>query len=135
MHGAGTQWTTAEATTWANDLYNNHVDKKDAVGFAAAFTDDGTLRFGNNDVLRGRQAIEAAIAGFFQAMVSLRHKTTKLTLHENMIFLEAMVTYERHDGNRVSVFAMTVYELVDAPQGKRARDCRIYVDLAPLFAP
>lgn len=135
MHGTGMQWTTAEATRWANDLYNNSVDKKDAVGFAAVFTEDATLRFGNNEPLRGRQAIEAGIAGFFQAMVSLRHKTSKLTLHENMIFLEAMVTYVRHDGNSVSVFAMTVYELIDAADGKRARECRIYVDLAPLFAP
>ena len=128
-------WKLSDATAWAQNLYDKHVDKKDAAGFAAAFTDDGTVRFGNNDTLRGRQAIEQAIAGFFTAMKALKHETKKVTVHENMMFLEAFVTYDRHDGKKVTVPAMTVYEMTDTPAGKKAKECRIYVDLAPLFAP
>jgi hypothetical protein len=128
-------WKLADATTWARDLYDKHVDRKDAAGFAAAFTEDGTVRFGNNDTLHGRQAIEQAIAGFFTAMKALKHETKKVTVHDNMMFLEAFVTYDRHDGKKVTVPAMTVYEMADTPTGKKAKECRIYVDLAPLFAP
>lgn len=128
-------WKQADATTWARDLYEKHVDKKDAKGFAAVFADDATLRFGNNETLTGPKAIEEAIAGFFTAMKALKHETKKLTVHENMMFLEAFVTYDRHDGKKVTVPAMTVYEMTDTAAGKKAKQCRIYVDLAPLFAP
>ena len=128
-------WKQADATAWARDLYEKHVDRKDAAGFAAVFADDATLRFGNNPTLTGTKAIEQAIAGFFTAMKALRHETKKVTVHENMMFLEAFVTYDRHDGQKVTVPAMTVYEMTDTPKGKKAKDCRIYVDLAPLFAP
>jgi hypothetical protein len=127
-------WTLDAATMWARDLYDNGVDKRDAARFAAAFTDDGWLRFGNNEPLVGRTNIEAAIAGFFTAMQSLRHAPERTTVAGNLLFLEATVTYLRHDGKEVSVYAMTVYEMADVHGAPRARRCNIYVDLAPLFA-
>ena len=57
----------ARAENWAHHLYRDSVDRKDAAGFAAVFAEDGTLRFGNEEPLHGRPAIEAAIAHFFQA--------------------------------------------------------------------
>jgi hypothetical protein len=128
-------WTLDAATAWARDLYDNGVDQRDAARFAAAFTDDGWLRFGNNEPLIGRASIEAAIAGFFTAMQSLRHTPERTTVAGNLLFLEATVTYLRHDGKEVSVFAMTVFEMAETQGTPRAQRCNIYVDLAPLFAP
>jgi hypothetical protein len=128
-------WTLDAATAWARDLYEGGVDKRDAGRFAAAFTDDGWLRFGNNEPLVGRANIEEAIAGFFTAMQSLRHAPERTTLAGNLLFLEATVTYLRHDGKEVSVHAMTVYEMAEMRDTPRARRCNIYVDLAPLFSP
>jgi ketosteroid isomerase-like protein len=128
-------WTPAEATAWAGRLYDDAVDRKDAAGFAAVFTEDAWLRFGNNEPLIGRANIEAAIAGFFQAMQTLKHRAERTTVTDNLLFLEATVTYLRHDGKEVSVPAMTVYEMAEMQGTPRARRCNIYVDLAPLFAP
>jgi hypothetical protein len=128
-------WTLDTATAWARDLYENGVDRRDAARFAAAFTDDGWLRFGNNEPLVGRANIETAIAGFFTAMQSLRHTPGRTTVAGNLLFLEAMVTYLRHDGKEVSVYAMTVFEMAEMHGTPRAQRCNIYVDLAPLFAP
>jgi ketosteroid isomerase-like protein len=128
-------WTRDAAQAWARDLYDHAVDKKDAAGFAAAFTEDATLSFGNNEPLVGRANIEAAIAGFFMAMQSLRHEPMRTTATGNLLFLEATVTYLRHDGASVSVPAMTVYEMAEMTGTPLARRCNIYVDLAPLFAP
>jgi hypothetical protein len=128
-------WTTEAATAWARDLYENGVDRRDAVRFAAAFTEDGWLRFGNNEPLVGSANIEAAIAGFFTAMQWLRHAPERTTVAGNLLFLEATVTYLRHDGKEVSVPAMTVYEMAEMGVTPRARRCNIYVDLAPLFSP
>ena len=56
---------TEAVLSWARALYADSVDNKDAAGFAAAFTETGSLRFGNADPIVGRDAIEAAIAHFF----------------------------------------------------------------------
>jgi hypothetical protein len=128
-------WSAAAAQEWARRLYDESVDRKDAVGFAAVFDEDATLRFGNNETLVGRASIEAAIAGFFQAMQTLKHSPERTTVAGNLLFLEATVTYLRHDGNTVSVPAMTVFEMAEMQGTPKARGCNIYVDLAPLFAP
>jgi hypothetical protein len=128
------QWTTQAAEAWARELYRK-VDHKDAAGFAAAFIEDGWLRFGNNEPITGRGNIEAAIAGFFTVMVDLRHEFVRTTPHENLLFLEASVTYTRHDRGIVTVPAMTVYQMADKGGKRVAERCNIYVDLAPLFAP
>ena len=133
MPVAQERWTPAAAEAWARELYTK-VDRKDAAAFAAAFVEDGWLRFGNNEPITGRATIESAIAGFFTAMASLRHEFTRITLHEKLLFLEATVTYVRHDKGVVTVPAMTVFQIAgDGSRGIAAR-CNIYVDLAPLFA-
>ena len=128
-------WTPAAAMEWARRLYERSVDRKDAAGYAAAFVEDGWLRFGNNEPIIGRTNIEAAIAGFFGAMRTLAHQPGRTTVAGNLLFLEAIVTYLRHDGKSVSVPAMTVYEMAEMTGTPLARRCNIYVDLAPLFAP
>ncbi len=124
-----------EAEVWARALYRDAVDQKDAAGFAAVFAQDASLRFGNHEPLIGPAQIESAIAQFFQAMVTLRHGFTAISRAGNTVFLEATVTYERHDGATVTVPAMTVFALEKAGPEWGAQSCRIYVDLAPLFAP
>ena len=129
----------AAVLRWARELYANAVDHKDAAGFAAAFTPDATLRFGNADPVVGRPAIEAAIAGFFTGFAALRHTARGAWLADDTLFLEAEVTYTRHDAGVVTVRAMTVFHLAGAAPDDAERpvadECRIYVDLAPLYAP
>jgi hypothetical protein len=128
-----------EVIAWANDLYARSVDNKDAAGFAAAFTPDGWLRFGNAPPITGREAIEAAIAGFFTGFAALRHESTGTYLVGDTLILEAVVTYTRHDRREVSVQAVTIFRIASTAQSDAlhpaADQCRIYVDLAPLYAP
>jgi ketosteroid isomerase-like protein len=130
--------TANDPIAWAKHLYATGVDRKDADAFAAAFTDDAWLRFGNNARLEGREAIREGIAGFFQAMRALRHEFVHGWVAGDTLINEAVVTYTRHDGAEVSVPAVTIFRLVPPPRrvgGVMADQCRIYVDLAPLFAP
>ena len=122
---------------WAKGIYDNSVDKKDAAGFAAAFTADGWCRFANNPPIVGRDNIRAAIAQFFTAMKSLKHSPKGAFMDGDTLFLEAEVTYTRHDDAQVTVPAMTVFHIASEEEGGRflADQCRIFVDLAPLFAP
>ena len=136
---AGAGMVTREAAfRWAKTLYEDVVDRKDARGYAAVFALDGWLRFSNNPMLEGRDAIEAAIAQFFSAFVSLRHEPRESSMDGDTLVLEARVTYVRHDRKEVTVPACTVYRLApsnDDGAQPVARECRIYVDLTPLFAP
>ncbi len=124
-----------KAERWARALYGDAVDQKDAAGFAAVFAEDGTLRFGNQPPIVGRQKIEEAITQFFLAMVALHHEFISVSCDGDKWFLEAMVTYTRHDGGIVSVPAMTVFEVAETDSRFAAQHCRIYGDLTPLFAP
>jgi ketosteroid isomerase-like protein len=135
MQAIEREWTADAAAEWARRLYEDAVDRKDAAGFAAAFTEDGWLRFGNTEPITERANIEAAIAGFFSAFVSLKHEPVRTMSTGNVLFLEAIVTYLRHDGKKVSVPAMTVYEMAEMAGTPLARRCNIYIDLAPLFTP
>ncbi len=124
----------AKAAAWARSLYGDVVDRKDAAGFAAVFVEEGMLHFGNEPAIIGRPQIENAIARFFQAMVSLRHEFTAISCDGQTIFLEALVTYTRHDGAIVTLPAMTVFQMASTDDSFMAKECRIYVDLKPLFA-
>lgn len=122
---------------WARDLYTNAVDRKDAAGFAAAFATDGWVQFGNWPRTEGREAITAAIAQFFDGFTSLAHTSVGNWLDGRTLVLEAEVTYVRHDGGTVTVPACTIFRLAKEPSDEgapQARECRIYVDLTPLYA-
>lgn len=125
--------------SWAAELYSRHVDNKDAARFANAFTPDGWVQFGNGPQIRGRPAIEAAIAQFFSAFVDLRHESIGSYIADDTLILEARVTYTRFDRQRVTVPAVTIFRIAgisdDGTGSPVADQCRIYVDLAPLFAP
>lgn len=128
-------WTPDAAAAWARELYDGAVDRRDAAGFAAAFTDDGWLRFGNNEPLVGRANIEAAIAGFFTMLDTLKHQQTGLWSQGDALILEANVTYRRLDGGMVTVPAVTIMRLAGTAARPVVERCQMFVDLTPLFAP
>ena len=137
MLTAKAELSREQVMRWADDLYANAVDKKDAAGFAAAFAPDGWVQFGNWPRTQGREAITAAIAHFFSGFQSLSHRSAGQWLDRGTLVLEAEVTYLRHDGRTVTVPATTIFRLAGEPSEEgnpQANECRIYVDLTPLYA-
>jgi hypothetical protein len=120
--------------TWADKLYSEGVDHKDAVAFANAFAEDGWLRFGNNPVIAGRESIREAIAQFFSMFASLSHESGGTTLSDGTLVLEARVTYTLHQGGTVTVPACTIFGMKAGSGLPQAESCRIYVDLNPLYS-
>ena len=130
-----TAYTREEMISWSDRLYSEGVDRKDAGVFANAFAPDGWVRFGNNEALVGRDAIRESIAGFFTMFASLSHESTYTTWADDTLVLEARVTYTLHRGGAVSVPACTIFRMAGRENGDpKASECRIYVDLSPLFA-
>jgi hypothetical protein len=120
---------------WSARLYDEAVDQKDADGFAAVFTDDAWMRFGNNDPITGRENIRQAIAGFFTLFQSLKHESTGTTWADGTLVVEANVTYTLFDGRTVTVPASTIMRIADPSAATpQVRKCQMYVDLGPLFS-
>ena len=115
---------------WLAELYRL-ADARDAVGFAARFTEDASFTFGNAPPILGRGDIEEALTGFFGTISSMTHRPLRVWETPEEAIFEAVVTYGRLDGTLVEVPAVTAY----TKSGDLVSSCRIYCDMAPVAAP
>jgi hypothetical protein len=119
---------------WIVDLFGA-IDSMDAVTLAKAFTEDGTFRFGNGEAVQGREALELAAAGFFSTIGGLSHEITGVWTGRweggEVTSVESDVTYTRNDGTVVALPATTTIRR----RGDQIQDCRIFMDVSPVFAP
>lgn len=107
------------------------VDVRDAEGFGACFTEDGSFQFANNPTVRGRAAIQEFIAGFFAAIGGISHRFENCWSIGDRAFCNGFVTYVRKDGSELTVPWATISRFED---GKLA-EYLAYVDSSKLFAP
>ena len=114
---------------WIERVYRA-VDSKDIEGYVQFFTEDCSFRFANAEPVKGKDGIRQALGQFFPAIKGLRHDNVATWNPPGFEMVEANVTYTRHDDSTVTVPAVTIYRM----QGNLAKDCRIFVDLAPLWA-
>jgi hypothetical protein len=114
---------------WAARFFGM-IDAMNAPGFAAFFTEGGAFRMGNGPAAVGRPAIEEFVRGFFGAIQGIRHEKTGLWEAPATLFSEGDVFYTTHGGQVVTHPYLGVMEF----DGDLIRECRIYVDPAPLMA-
>jgi ketosteroid isomerase-like protein len=107
------------------------VDSGDASGFVQFLTPDAQFRFGNAPVIVGETAIGVAVAGFFAAITSSRHRLLRTWNGAASAACEGEVTYTRHDGSVVSFPFANAFEF----RGQKIAAYRIYIDNSSLFAP
>jgi ketosteroid isomerase-like protein len=105
------------------------VDAGDANDFVELLTPDARFRFGNAPVVVGHEAIHAAVAAFFSAIASSRHRLLGTWSGAGTAVCEGEVTYTRHDGSMVSVPFANVFEL----RADKIAAYRIYIDNSSLF--
>ncbi len=106
------------------------IDRKDTASFVAALTDDAVFRFGSAPPAKGREAIAAAVDGFFGTIAALSHTVHKTFWDGGTQVCEGEVTYERHDGSTVTLPFTDVFEY----SGELIAHYKIYMDIAPLYA-
>jgi ketosteroid isomerase-like protein len=111
------------------------IDAMDADGFAAAFTPDGSFRFGNAEAVVGREAIRDSVAGFFSTIGGLHHRLTGVWTgaweHGHVRAVEAEVVYTRQDRTTTPPIPATSTLRM---RGHLVQDYRVFVDLAPLLS-
>lgn len=114
---------------WWQRLFST-IDSSDAAAFVTFLTPDAQFRFGNSASVIGRQAIGAAVSGFFGAIASSRHQLLEIWSGAGSAGCEGEVTYTRHNGSVVTFPFANVLKL----QGEKIATYHIYIDNTSLFA-
>ena len=116
--------------TWYQQFYDD-IDNLRMEEYLAAQTEDATVVVGNGPKVMGRQQIRAGIGGFWGKIGGLRHRFFNVIESGDFTVLEAHIDYTRKDGRVVTVPCTTVLKRRDS----LISETRIYIDLAPVFAP
>ena len=118
-------------STWIDDYYAD-VDAMRLEPFVERHSDDASVVFGNNPPAVGKEAIGAAIGGFWSMIGGLRHERRNLWFVNDgdTAVLEVVTHYTTKGGAKVPVPCVS---LLDRNADGKVTSLRVYIDLAPLF--
>jgi ketosteroid isomerase-like protein len=106
------------------------IDAKDGAAFVAYLTENAVFRFGSAPPVQGRDAIQAAVEGFFTTIAGCSHRIDNMLRQGDTVVCEGVVTYTRHDGSDIELPFTDVLEY----EGILIAHYKIYIDIAPLLA-
>jgi hypothetical protein len=101
--------------------------------FVERHSDDAAVVFGNNPPAVGKEAIGAAIGGFWSMIGGLRHERRNLWFVNDgaTAVLEVVTHYTTKGGAAVPIPCVS---LLDRNTDGKVTSLRVHIDLAPLFA-
>ena len=106
------------------------IDRQDAAAFVAFLTEDAVFRFGSAPVVQGRDAIRAAVDGFFGTIAACSHDVHKTLASGSTLVCEGEVTYCRQNDTEITLPFTDVFEY----DGNLISQYKIYIDINPLYA-
>ena len=121
--------TLSESTNARLDDLFKAVDAKDTERFLGFLTDEASFRFGSAPPAQGKEAIRAAVDGFFSTIAGCHHVLSRIVAEEDVIICEGEVTYTRHDASEVTLPFANIFEL----DGELMSAYKIYADAGPLY--
>jgi ketosteroid isomerase-like protein len=107
------------------------VDSMDVATIATLFAEDARVVFGNGQPFVGMEAIRTGLIAFFDTIAGLRHEIVKEYSVAYDTIVEFKVTYDRKDGQRVTIPCATIFHFDAA--GK-IDTYRVYFDVTPIYA-
>ncbi|HEV7899580.1 MAG TPA: nuclear transport factor 2 family protein [Planosporangium sp.] len=108
------------------------VDARDAAGLSGFFADSGRLVFGNAEPMVGPAAITEGVEQFFATINGLHHQVVNEWVTGPDTVVELTVSYDRLDGRSVSIPVVSIWHI---DQDGLIDDYRVFLDLAPVYAP
>ena len=123
---------TAEEHT-VRDLFTA-IDSGDPAAALELLTEDVHFQFGNSEPTVGRDGFAASAANLQTVVAGISHDLTAVWTvghPDAAVICEMAVSYERHDGRRLTLPCANVFRLRDG----RIADYRIYMDVNPVLAP
>jgi ketosteroid isomerase-like protein len=107
------------------------LDAMDVSSLTALFADDAQVVFGNGQPFVGIDEIRLGTTAFLGTIAGLRHSIVKEWNVGDDTIAELKVTYDRTDGQQVTIPCVTIFHTnavgkIDA--------YRVYFDVAPIYA-
>lgn len=106
------------------------IDAKDPERFLSFLANGASFVYANAPAAIGRDAIRAAVTGFFASVRSLKHTLRHVWTLPGHAVVEGSVHYVRHDAREVTLPFAVVLDGAPGP----ITGYRIYVDGTPLYA-
>jgi ketosteroid isomerase-like protein len=122
--------TEADAASFDTGGVFAAIDRQDTAAFVGFLTDDAVFRFGSAPPVQGRDAIAAAVGGFFDTIADLAHRIDNSVVQGSSQFIEGEVTYTRRDGSQITLPFADVFEY----EGDLIAHYKIYMDISPLYS-
>jgi ketosteroid isomerase-like protein len=111
------------------------IDAMDVAAVVEKFTDDGVLRFGNQERVVGKAGVQQAVEALFSRITGLSHSVTGVWMGNweegEVVSVESEVTYTLLDGVRLEPLPATT--TLRMKQGL-IKEFRVFIDPSPLFA-
>lgn len=106
------------------------IDRQDATAFVGYLTEDAVFRFGSAPAVRGREAIAAAVDGFFGTIAACSHDVQNTLSSGRTVVCEGEVTYRRQNDTEITLPFTDIFEY----DGDLISQYKIYIDINPLYA-
>lgn len=106
------------------------VDRKDIDGFIDMLTDDHHFIFGGRPPVVGKDDARAVVLHFWSLIGRLRHNIWRVKEADDIVYVEALIEYERTDGKVVLVPCCDVIQVRD----DRLCEQRAYLDQSAIWA-
>jgi hypothetical protein len=107
------------------------VDAMNVATVTSLFAQEARVVFGNGQPLVGIDEIRTGITAFFHTIAGQHHQTVNEWHHGADTVAELKVTYDRDDGEQVTIPCVTIFHTDEA--GK-IDDYRVYFDASPIYA-
>jgi limonene-1,2-epoxide hydrolase len=102
----------------------------DIAAFFDFFTDDCEFRMANNEVVRGREAIQAWVARYLGSVAGMRHVVLEEWAADDVAAVRVEVTYSMRNGREFTLPAVTRTRVRDG----RVTEYLIFMDPSPVEA-
>jgi ketosteroid isomerase-like protein len=107
------------------------TDSMDVAKVVSLFAKDGRVVFGNSQPMVGVDEIRTGTTAFFDTIAGLHHEiVTEWKVGDDTI-VELKVTYDRKDGQQVTIPCVTIFH-TDA--AGKIDDYRVFFDVTPIYA-
>ena len=102
----------------------------DIAAFFGFFTDDCEFRMANNEVVRGREAIQAWVAGYLGSVAGMRHVVLEEWAADDVAVVRVEVAYSMRNGTEFTLPAVTRTRVQDG----KVTEYLIFMDPNPVEA-
>jgi hypothetical protein len=107
------------------------TDAMDVEPIVSLFAEDARVVFGNGEPMVGVDEIRTGTTAFYDTIAGLHHEIVKEWTVGDDTIVELKVTYDRKDGQQVTIPCATIFHTDSA--GK-IDDYRVFFDVAPIYA-